>query len=186
MSKKFQLKDKVSWLDDDLTGKIVEVLSNGMFMVETEEGFLMKASSKELILIPTKVKLSVNDKELQQQLRLKEKSQQKPRSFKRASKQIPALEVDLHIEAIVENTRGLTNYDMLNKQLETAQQQLYFARTKRIKRVVFIHGVGEGVLKSELETLLRRHDDLDFYPADVREYGYGATEVYFFEQQGNR
>lgn len=183
MNKKFKLMDKVLWLDDDLAGRIVEVLPNDNFMVETEEGFLMKASSKELIIFPSKVKLSIDDNELQKQLGLKESSQQMPRSYKRVSKQIPALEVDLHIEAIVENIRGLTNYEMLNKQLETAQQQLYFARSRRIKRVVFIHGVGEGVLKSELETLLRRQDDLYFYPADVKEYGYGATELYFFEQQ---
>lgn len=183
MSKKFQLADNVSWIDDNLAGKIVDVLPNDVYMVETEEGFLMKVSGKELIQIPSKAKIIIDYKALKKQLEEKETAHQKARTFKRASKQIPALEVDLHIESLIENTRGLTNFEILNKQLETAHQQLYFARSKRIKRVVFIHGVGEGVLKSELETLLRRHDDLDFYPADVREYGYGATEVYFFEKQ---
>ncbi len=178
----FNIGDKVSWIDEDLTGSITKVLPNHFYTIETSEGFLMNASAKELVALPTKDVIRVDQKALKVHLAEKEQRLEKPRSYKRASKQIPALEVDLHIEAIIEHTRGLTNYDMLNKQLETAQQQLYFARQKRIKRVVFIHGVGEGVLKTELETLLRRHDDLDFYPADVREYGYGATEVYFFEK----
>lgn len=180
--KTFNIGDKVSWIDEDLTGRITSVLPNHLYAIETSEGFLVNASAKELVALPINDAIRVDHKALKEHLAEKEQLQEKPRSYKRASKQIPALEVDLHIEAIIEHTRGLTNYDMLNKQLETAQQQLYFARQKRIKRVVFIHGVGEGVLKTELETLLRRHDDLDFYPADVREYGYGATEVYFFER----
>ncbi len=181
----FKLGSKVAWVDEDLSGTIIEILSPQNYLVETNEGFPMKAHQSELILLPENHYIQIDANELQQQLVEKERNNQKPRSFKRASKEIPALEVDLHIEAILDNTRGLTNFEMLNKQLDTAQQQLYFARKKRIKRVILIHGVGEGVLKSELETILRRYDDIDFYPADPSEYGYGATEVYFFEQQNN-
>lgn len=180
--KTYTIGDKVSWIDEDLYGVITNVLTNQFYTVETNEGFPIQAHARELVLIPKNDVIKVDFKELNIQLLEKEKTHNKIKNYKRASKQIPALEVDLHIECILENTRGLTNFDMLNKQLDTAQYQLQFARNKRIKRVVFIHGVGEGVLKTELETLLRRHDDLDFYPADVREYGYGATEVYFFER----
>ena len=40
----------------------------------------------------------------------------------------------------------MQNYDMLNLQLDTAKRRLDFAISKRIQRVVFIHGVGEGFL----------------------------------------
>ena len=56
-----------------------------------------------------------------------------------------------------------------------------FAIRKRIQKLVFIHGVGEGVLKSELDFLLGRYDNLKFYDADYQKYGVGATEVYFFQ-----
>jgi len=71
---------------------------------------------------------------------------------------------------------------MLNLQLETAKRQLHFAKNKRIQRIVFIHGVGEGVLKEELYYLLRREENIDFYDADYQKYGVGATEVYLYQK----
>ena len=49
------------------------------------------------------------------------------------------------------------DYDMLNLQIETAKRQLEFAIRNRIPRVVFVHGVGEGVLKTALDYLFGRY-----------------------------
>ena len=70
---------------------------------------------------------------------------------------------------------------MLNLQLETAKRQLEFAIRKRIQKVVFIHGVGEGVLKEELKYLFNRYDNVAFYDAEYKKYGLGATEVYIYQ-----
>ena len=75
----------------------------------------------------------------------------------------------------------MSNFDMLNLQLDTARHRLEQAIKSRQKRLVFIHGVGEGVLKQELETLFRRYDHIDFYDADFKTYGFGATEVYIYQ-----
>jgi len=71
----------------------------------------------------------------------------------------------------------MTSFDMLNLQLDTARGQLEFAMRKRIPKIVFIHGVGEGVLRQELETLFSRYNNVTFYDADYKTYGLGATEV---------
>ncbi len=71
----------------------------------------------------------------------------------------------------------MSNFDMLNLQLDTARGQLEFAMRKRIPKIVFIHGVGEGVLRQELETLFSRYNNVKFYDADYKTYGLGATEV---------
>ena len=53
------------------------------------------------------------------------------------------------------------------------------AAEQRIRRVVFIHGVGQGVLRHQIRSRL----DM-YYPnctvrdANPREYGSGATEVF--------
>ncbi|MBT8320847.1 MAG: Smr/MutS family protein, partial [Eudoraea sp.] len=94
---------------------------------------------------------------------------------------VPKMEVDLHIHQLVPSTRGMSNYDMLNLQLETAKRQLEFAMRKRIQKVVFIHGKGAGVLQEELKYLFGRYDNLKYYDADYRKYGIGATEVYIFQ-----
>jgi dsDNA-specific endonuclease/ATPase MutS2 len=93
------------------------------------------------------------------------------------------MEVDLHIHQLVKSTKGMQNHDILNLQLDTAKKRLEFALSKRIQRIVFIHGVGSGVLKLELEYLLKRYDQLKFYAADFQKYGHGATEVYIFQQK---
>ena len=65
--------------------------------------------------------------------------------------------------------------------MDAARRQLEFAIGKRIQKVVFIHGVGEGVLREELYSLFRRYDNLRYYDADYSQYGMGATEVYIFQ-----
>ena len=91
------------------------------------------------------------------------------------------MEVDLHIHQLVKSSKGMSNYDILNIQLETAKRQLDFAIRKRIQKVVFIHGVGEGILKEELHYLFKRYDNVKFYDADYQKYGLGATEVYIYQ-----
>jgi dsDNA-specific endonuclease/ATPase MutS2 len=75
----------------------------------------------------------------------------------------------------------MDNFEILTLQVETAKRQLEFAISKRIQKIVFIHGVGEGVLRSELEYLFNRYENLKFYDADYQKYGRGATEVYIFQ-----
>jgi CTP:phosphocholine cytidylyltransferase-like protein len=74
----------------------------------------------------------------------------------------------------------MSNHEMLNLQMDTAKRQLEFAIRKRIQKVVFIHGVGEGTLKAELEYLFGRYD-VKYYDADYQKYGLGATEVYIYQ-----
>lgn len=47
-----------------------------------------------------------------------------------------------------------------------------------VKRIVFIHGVGQGVLKQEVTKLLKtKFSKYYFQDASFKEYGYGATMV---------
>lgn len=48
--------------------------------------------------------------------------------------------------------------------------------------MVFIHGVGAGVLKEELQYLFKRYDGIRVYEGDYKKYGLGATEVYITQQ----
>ena len=74
----------------------------------------------------------------------------------------------------------MDNYDMLHLQLDTAKNKIEFAISKKNSKIVFIHGIGEGVLKSELHRLLKKYP-IKFYDASHKKYGLGATEVYIFQ-----
>ncbi len=86
-------------------------------------------------------------------------------------------EVDLHIEELVENTNGLSNFEMLNIQLERFEKELDEAIEKNMKKLVFIHGVGNGRLRQEIASVLKKTKGVSFQDASYKEYGYGATQV---------
>lgn len=176
----FNKGDKVSVLDDAINGVVLSVKNNEV-RIETEDGFEMTYFVNELVKNNntsslTKEMESFNSHKIKQ-----EKELPKRRSFvkeKRTKGEVPPPEFDLHIEKLVKNFRGMSNHDILTLQSETAKRHVEFAIKNRIPKIVFIHGVGEGVLKSELDFLLGRYDNLTFQDANYQKYGLGATEVY--------
>ena len=69
---------------------------------------------------------------------------------------------------------------ILQIQMDEAKRKLEFAIRNRIQKIVFIHGVGAGVLKTELEFLFNNFP-VKWYAASFKKYGLGATEVYIFQ-----
>lgn len=175
--------DKVSVLDEDLEGRVIRI-HQGMVELETADGFILNFPEKEVVRMDKNLEdtIPADQESLQEVLQQKELPK-KPRSRKVRPKErnLPPMEVDLHIHKLVPRSGGMSNYDILTIQIDTAKRQLEFAMKKRIQKVVFIHGVGEGILKAELETLFRRYDNLRYYDADYQKYGLGATEVYIYQ-----
>ena len=89
------------------------------------------------------------------------------------------LEVDLHINQLLEKTTGMSNSDILNYQLSKFHEIMKANSTKKGQRIVFIHGKGEGVLRVAIEKELKTtYKQLcRFQDASFREYGFGATMV---------
>lgn len=86
--------------------------------------------------------------------------------------------VDLHITELVDSTRGLSNADMLNKQVDTFCKVMDLNLRNHGQKIVFIHGKGDGVLrKALLKELNYRYKGHDVQDASFQEYGYGATQV---------
>lgn len=88
------------------------------------------------------------------------------------------VEVDLHAESVLDSIAGLTSSDILMCQLRVFHDTMRAHTKEHGRRIVFIHGKGEGVLRAALLKDLKRH-----YPrcthqdASFREYGFGATMV---------
>ena len=89
-------------------------------------------------------------------------------------------EVDLHIEELVDKPKALSNQEMLDIQMGRFQMALEGAlKTPKTKKIVFIHGVGNGRLRYEIRKYLDRYyPRLDYQDASFKEYGYGATLVF--------
>ncbi|MDX1653518.1 MAG: Smr/MutS family protein, partial [Brumimicrobium sp.] len=89
-------------------------------------------------------------------------------------------EIDLHTHQFLISEAGLSNREILDKQLFELRKFYRSAREKRIRKIIIIHGVGQGVLKGEVRHFLEGQDGLEMYDADFREYGKGATAVDLF------
>jgi hypothetical protein len=166
----FKAGDTVAYLDEPGTGTVIEI-NGDQVLVADENGFEDTYPAQSLVLkralkidssasIPQKDAIApkANDKERPSQKNLK-------------------LECDLHFEVLVDFPKNYTNYQKLQIQLSEARKTLDKARKAGIKKVILIHGVGQGILREEVHTLLERLDDVQFYDASYAEYGRGATEV---------
>lgn len=183
----FNIGDKVSVIDDVISGIVIAVHPNKIIL-ETSDGFPFEFTPKELVVIKqSQSELSkysdISNEALMQQ---KEDFTPKKKTIKfktdvKPDKQ-PPMEVDLHIHNLTASVRGMDNYDMLTIQMEHAKHKLEFAIRNRIPKIVFIHGVGAGVLKSELEFLFNNYP-VQYYEASYKKYGLGATEVYVFQNK---
>lgn len=187
MMNDFKKGDSVSVLDEDLSGIVTKVTTMGITF-ETEDGFLLTFQPKELVKLAPKNTLNSSNifqsSSLSNVILEKAELKRKPaKKIKAKERYQPIMEIDLHINKLVKSSKGMSNFDMLTLQLETAKRQLDFAINKRIQRIVFIHGVGEGVLKLELEYLFNRYDNIKYYEANYQKYGLGATEVYIYQSK---
>ncbi len=86
-------------------------------------------------------------------------------------------EVDLHIEELVDKPGDLSSFEMLNIQLERFEKELDQAIANNFRKIVFIHGVGNGRLRQEIHSILKKTRGVTFQDGSYKEYGYGATQV---------
>lgn len=111
---------------------------------------------------------------------------QKTREDRRTPKQMtakkqqasPILEVDLHICELLDDTSGMSNADILAYQLNKFHEIIQQYAGHKEQKIVFIHGKGDGVLRSAIEKELKtKYRSYYFQDASFREYGFGATLV---------
>ncbi|MBR4301431.1 MAG: DUF2027 domain-containing protein [Bacteroidales bacterium] len=88
-------------------------------------------------------------------------------------------EVDLHIEAIYPNCKELDDHSKFEIQMNFFSKCLNDAIVNHVQKVIFIHGVGSGILKNEIVKELKKYKGLHYFDASMAKYGVGATEVYF-------
>lgn len=172
--------DRVAIIDDPIEGTVQTVLKDTV-IIETTEGFQMEFYKKEVVLLGSH-EISWGAVSFSRVLEEKEfKDPGRPRRKKKGKKGPSVPEIDLHLESIVPADLHLEDYEKLPFQLDFARDQLEKAMEKRTPRIIFIHGKGDGILKTELGYLLSRYSNIKFYPADPRKYQGGAVEVYFIQ-----
>ncbi len=90
----------------------------------------------------------------------------------------PSPTVDLHIEKLTNNSQTMGNAQMLELQLRTFETKFENAIASGMDEIIFIHGVGNGVLKQEIQRKLSGNKNVAWFEdAQKEKFGYGATKI---------
>lgn len=172
----FKIGQRVGYLYEKGHG-VIKSLDRHEAMVEDEDGFERKLQLRDLVFIHSEKydeNFTIEKDSVEQEVSyriLQEKTGQR--------KPLTVWEVDLHIEEILESHNGMSNTEIMLKQVGEFRSMFKKAKREGIHKLIVIHGVGEGVLKNEIRTYLSQQDQIEVYDADFSEYGKGATAIEF-------
>lgn len=120
----------------------------------------------------------ISPERIQEAIFRKEEKKQKRNRIPSNKKGSNIIEIDLHINELLDSTNGLSNADILNFQLDKFNEILEANKKNKGQKIVFVHGKGDGVLRKEIEKQLKtKYKSYYFQDASFREYGFGATMV---------
>ena len=179
---------RVRFLNEDVEGIIKSVLQKNRLVVTSLDGFDYEVAAHEVVIIGEDNShiYAIDEQELAKKINpIKEKP---PTVNKKGGILSPylqsskynyenTLEIDLHLEELVEFPQKLADWQKLHTQMTHVKNCLNAAMDKKIRNIIFIHGVGTGVLKTELLNYLADYDNIIVKEADFREYGMGATAI---------
>jgi len=94
-------------------------------------------------------------------------------------KKSDTLEVDLHMDETDLRNSSLPLTGILALQISRFHAAIEEAVSKKLRKLVIIHGVGQGTLKMQIrKELQEKYPGYVFQDASFREYGFGATMVH--------
>lgn len=136
-----------------------------------KEAYLFQLDAEDL-------PLSINPTELKEKMLEVKTGEKNPeidllKSFKK-----PSAIIDLHIEELVNDKQSMNNAQILSLQIQTFERNFEDAIASGMNEITFIHGVGNGVLKQEIQRKLAGNKSVAWYEdAQKEKFGYGATKI---------
>ena len=184
----FYIGDKVGFLNEKGGGMVTKIISKKMVEITIEDGFEFPYAISELILIEAgerkiepepivereeEVKLDVSKLFHQKKNHSDKPVRSKPHAQNNGMLE---MEINIHIEELLDSYKGMSNAEIIQVQLRHFEQALDKACTNHYRKLVVIHGVGNGRLKQEVRAMLDS-EGIRYYDASYAKYGFGATEV---------
>ena len=183
----FKIGDKVRFLNSDGHGIITKILDLERVELENNYGFLEEYKISELVSERKQEDYQTENIAFDQEIKSKlnsEKTNNKNFDLKRKFRHLESygskerVVLDLHIENLIDSHNGMSNSAILKIQISHFKSFLNKSIDKKQRKIVVIHGVGEGVLRHEIRKELDiYHPYFEYYDASYDDFGYGATEI---------
>ena len=169
----FKIGDKVSFLNEKGSGIIKNIISNYRVLIMNEDGFEVSYSTEEIVAVGKTSDYKMDSKMNPKWRDQKEEEDIKPPKLFNDE----AWEVDLHLHELIDSYQQKSDHEKLMFQLNYFRKCLDAAIAHRIKKIIFIHGVGKGTLKQEILHALNDYERVRHYDAPFKKYGYGALAI---------
>lgn len=160
--------DKVRFLHEKGEGIVKNVISAYKVVVELSEGLDIEVKMSEIVPVAS-IKLHDITTHAKDHSVSKRVHHSKPHAD-------TVKVIDLHFEKISDNS-VLRDSQKLRMQLDYFEHELEKAFRGHLKKIVFVHGVGNGVLRQAIRDILKGYEGIAYSDASYRNYGAGATEV---------
>lgn len=176
-------------MDEVGGGVVLRLVGQDRAVVRTDDGFeleypvkamVRRASDRAYTVSDHQAKLVASNDRMYERIERDKGQGASVQNGGRVPKRVEdptVVEVDLHLEKLLDDHRGLSDGEKLTYQLEYFERMLNTAIRERKRRLVVIHGVGEGVLREEVRKMLQYYEGCRFDDADPRRYGHGATAI---------
>ena len=183
----FKIGDKVRFLNSDGHGIIIKILDSQRVELENNFGFQEEYKISEIVPERNQEDYETENLAFDNEVKSKinaEKINKKNFDLKRKFRHLEKygykerVVLDLHIENLIDSHHGLSNSAILKIQMTNFKDFLNKSIYKKQRKIVVIHGVGEGVLRHEIRKELDiYHPYFEYFDASYDEFGYGATEI---------
>ena len=171
MSGKFRIGDKVILKKDRTKATVLLEIGDRKVKIEDEYGFEYIINNSDILpvdkstdtMISYGKTFEVKDEDI--------RKEKKKTSFNKTDRG-GMVKIDLHIEQITSYYHHMKNSEIVQIQMEYCKKELDQSMLKHKKSLEIVHGIGEGVLKSEVHKLLNLYN-LTFFESNNG----GSTEV---------
>ncbi|MCO4815022.1 MAG: Smr/MutS family protein [Flavobacteriales bacterium] len=174
----FKVGQKILFLAESGGGVIQAISEHGKYAVMDEDGFERYYRASQLVAIQGE-DYAVDESDISMISNLDngivDLKSNAVGSERKRSKSLP--EINLHIEELTESHQGLSNYEIISRQMLAFKRFYDISKSRKQRKIIVIHGVGEGVLRHEVRAFLNGENGIEYYDADYTEYGQGATAI---------
>lgn len=179
--------DRVAFVNEVGGGVVIALTVGGRILVRGDDGFELERAIKELVPydpVAVKKAYAVTDHQAGMVAandvldeKRKKRSAARPGKTPKRPEDSSIAEVDLHLHELVKDETRMDSAEKLSYQLAFFERRLEAAIRDGKKKLIVIHGVGEGVLREEVRKMLQFYENVRFHDANMQRYGAGATEV---------
>lgn len=171
--------DKIYVTDELLEGKLLSFTDNSV-TIECPDGFEYTFAKEKVYKLGSDGNAESQPRREGSITGLKHKKTVQPSGGIELNFNTKNTVVDLHLEALV-SVNDVAHYsytEALALQVRVVREVIREANRQRIRKFVFVHGVGKGKLRMEIRNLLLdSYPEIEFLDGNYQKFGAGATEL---------